>query len=1022
MKAKIRFSAFLLFFAVCHLLVGQNSKIVFVENKGQVSDQSNRPRKDILFVATDSKLNYYFKKSGFSYQVSKVLEEKEQKKSESIAYKLAEKILVHRIDVDWLGANPFPVIEKGTSLPGTDNYYLESCPDGVTGVRSFTDILFKEIYGGVDLHYFDHEGKLKYDYIVKAGADYKKIKYKIRGADKIYLNRHGALIIETPIGKIVEHVPVVRQEGSQPIAKWVLQDSIVSFNINGLNSTGTFTIDPLIRLWGTYYGGPQVEWGMATVTDNANDVYLCGFSQSPTSSIIATVGSHQTIFGGNQDGFISKFNAAGIRLWSTYYGGAGMDDFCSASIDLANNLYVTGSTNSSLAISTAGSHQSAFNGISDAYLVKFNSAGVRQWGTYYGGYKQDQAKCCATDVFGNVFLTGETFSDTTANVIATAGCHQQTFGGYLFNNPWNDGFLVKFNSAGARQWGTYYGGNTTDYTRGCATDLLGNIYICGATGSATGIATPSAFQPTLAGSMFNGYLAKFDAGGVRQWGTYYGNGTTCSFERCVTDNSNNIYLLGEAVSPAGANVTTAGAHQAVFGGGNQDALLVKFDPAGIRSWATYYGGPGDEWGRRCAVDNSKNIYIAGNALDNSAGTFTAPGCFQSTIAGGTDAYLAKFDSSGVRTMATLYGGSLTESGEGLWVANNYAIYMCGLTGSSGGTVIASPGAHQTVYGGGPTGDAYFVKFFDCGAPLTSTINSNNGCFGMANGSATMNVTGGIGYSYSWTPSGGTGSVALNLGAGVYTCVATSTCGNSSSATVIITPPAAALSSTVSCSAYTICSGSNASLTVISSGGTSPYTYSWSVGGTGSLVTINPTVTSNYSVISTDANGCFTTNTIVVNLFPVSTISIDATPSIICPGEITAITANGANTYTWSNGNTNATQTISPSITTGYTVTGTDGNGCESTASITIQVVPCTGFKSLIAYANNFAVYPNPGAGDFVIVSDEEKNIVLTNNIGQLLFEGKIKEGKNEFHFNHLENGVYFLQVKGNKTVKLVVMN
>ena len=134
-----------------------------------------------------------------------------------------------------------------------------------------------------------------------------------------------------------------------------------------------------------------------------------------------------------------KFNSAGVRQWGTYYGGNDVDNGNYCATDATGNVYLSGTTSSSVtAISTIGSHQSTYGGNGDAFLVKFNSSGGRQWGTYYGGVGGDNGNSCATDATGNVYLVGTTNSSLTA--IATLGSHQSTYGGGT-----NDAFLVKFN-------------------------------------------------------------------------------------------------------------------------------------------------------------------------------------------------------------------------------------------------------------------------------------------------------------------------------------------------------------------------------------------------------------------------------------------------------------------------------------------------------------------------------------------------------------------------------------------------
>jgi len=200
-------------------------------------------------------------------------------------------------------------------------------------------------------------------------------------------------------------------------------------------------------------------------------------------------------------------------------------------------------------------------------LVKFNSAGIRQWGTYYGGSGMDRGYSCDTDASGNVYMAGSTLS-YTSTAIATAGSHQSTFGG---------AFLVKFNSAGIRQWGTYYGGAGSVWGQSCATDAAGNVYMAGATNSGTDIATAGSHQSVLvtAGAWIDAFLVKFNSAGIRQWGTYYGGSGDDVGNSCATDASGNVYMAGWTDTPSGTSIATFGSHQSFYGG-NTDAFLVKF--------------------------------------------------------------------------------------------------------------------------------------------------------------------------------------------------------------------------------------------------------------------------------------------------------------------------------------------------------------------------------------------------------------------------------------------------------------
>jgi hypothetical protein len=140
---------------------------------------------------------------------------------------------------------------------------------------------------------------------------------------------------------------------------------------------------------------------------------------------------------------------------------------------------------------------------------------------------------------------------------------------------------------------------------------------------------------------------------------------------------------------------------------------------------------------------------------------------------------------------------------------------------------------------------------------------------------------------------------------------------------------------------TICAGGSATLTA--SGAT---TYTWAPGGaTTTAITVNPATTTVYTVTGTDANGCQNTasSTITVNALPTPSITVAETSGLtnndgtICAGASASLTAAGGSSYSWSSGETTAAITVSPAVTTTYTVTATDANGCQATASSTITV-------------------------------------------------------------------------------------
>ncbi len=222
--------------------------------------------------------------------------------------------------------------------------------------------------------------------------------------------------------------------------------------------------------------------------------------------------------------------------------------------------------------------------------------------------------------------------------------------------------------------------------------------------------------------------------------------------------------------------------------------------------------------------------------------------------------------------------------------------------------------------------------------VTSSItsSSNVSCNGGANGSATASGSGGTpGYTYGWS-SGASSATASGLSAGTYYVTVKDVNNCSSISSVTISQPAA-LTSTFNTTNVNCNGGSNGSLTVNPTGGTSPYTYSWSNSQT--TQTINGLIAGTYSVTITDSHSCTMVNSATVTQPTTLTSSITAQTNVSCNGGnngSATVTATGGTTnysYLWSN---SATTSSITNVTAGtYSVTVTDAHLCTNTSSVTI---------------------------------------------------------------------------------------
>lgn len=601
---------------------------------------------------------------------------------------------IHRVDIELVGANAHPIMTALSALPSMNNYYKGD--KNIENVRSYERVIYTNIYPSIDLEFFiSTEGKPEYQFYVRPGGDAKNIRLRYNGALKTYLS-DGKIMMDVAHGSIAEHIPLsYLSQSKEEVTVRYKQIGTNEFGCEApsYSATETLVIDPMPQLsWGTYYGMSGEHWwepstsGQNVSLDHIGNVYVTGATSNTGG--IATTGAYQVTLGGSSDGFIAKFNSNGVRLWATYYGGLGSEGLGRIVFDENNNMYSFGSTTSTSGIATSGAHQTIRSGTSDGFIVKFNSNGERLWGTYFGGTGSDQIFNIANDAVGNIYIVGGT---TSTNGIATSGTHQPTRSGtsdgfvIKFNNNgvrlWgtycggsssdrfldvgtdssgnvycfgetsstsgiatngafkttlsgpNDCYLVKFNSNGARLWGTYYGGGSEEYDSRLAIDENGDIYCSGLTGSTDDIATQGTHKPNFE-DVSDGFIVKFNSNGARLWGTYYGGENGDYIGSITTDNAGYIYIAGGTESQNG--ITTSGAFQenSDYGG----SFIAKFTSNGLRQWGTYCGGSRLY---DIAVDDDGNIYCVGESGSSDNNVITE-GAYQTTRGGYVDTFIAKF--------------------------------------------------------------------------------------------------------------------------------------------------------------------------------------------------------------------------------------------------------------------------------------------------------------------------------------------------------------------------------------------
>jgi hypothetical protein len=878
------------------------------------------------------------------------------------------------------------------------------------------------------------------------------------------------------------------------------------------------------------YGVPGEGMGHATSQGN---VYLSGVTTSSLSQSMASPGAHQTLLGGSQNGFLAKFDGNGVRLWGTYYGG-GSSEVNAVCTSPTGDIYLSGTTKTSTGtvITTAGAHQSTFGGSTyDAFLAKFDANGVRLWGTYYGGSGNDYGTSCATDAAGNVYMCGVTRS-SDSGVIATSGVHQVSGPAGLF-----DGYLVKFNASGVRQWGTYFGGPDEEYIMSCITRSNGDVFISGRTTSTLGISTPGAWQSVYGGGSADALLAGFNSNGICQWATYYG-GPDSEFGRSVcADTQGNIFMAGYSNSTVSL-LASSGSHQNASGG-KEDGILVKFEECTLPG--TPVAGPDQSMCQAHTVTLTATTNTGSVRWYESAGTATALGTGTTYVAGGL--------SAGIHTLyagAFTCGPSLTRAAVTVTVHATPTIVVNSGSICAGESFTITPGGADTytfINGGaiispsatssysiigtslqGCESDSAGVSHVIVNLPPVVSVNSGTICSGeiftlspsgaltysytggsstvspgsttsytisgssaegctatavaavMVNPTPTVSVNSGSicpGDSFTIQPSGAAGytfssgaSVVSPVATSIYTVIAGSVenCTSTAISTVWvdITPtisvnsgtictgdafilsPSGAFSYTYSSGSATLlpvnnatyyitgssalgCAASNTAVStvwvnitptisvnsgticagdpfIITPSGAFSYTYS---GGT---ATVLPVSHATYYITGSSTTGCLASNTaiatVVVNNLP--DILVSSSSNTICAMESATLTATGGQSYTWSPGGNTGNNVVSPVTNTSYTLTGTGTNGCSKTVIFTQYVDVCAGTEKW-GHETGLRIFPNPFSEKvFIEMTGAQGDLQVLDATGRLIVSFEAAE-RIELDLRHLTQGIYFLR-------------
>ncbi len=710
----------------------------------------------------------------------------------------------------------------------------------------------------------------------------------------------------------------------------------------------------------------------------------------------------------NTDMLMIKTTSTGDTLWTRAYGGAGYETAYGVQQTAEGDYLIVGRTTSF----GSGSY--------DIYLVKLNPSGNEIWSKTIGSTGNDQGTGIQLTGDGGFVLTGYTSLGAGSSAA----------------------FVIKMDSSATIEWAKTYGGAGSDFGQSIDTTFDGGYVLTGWT--------------TSFGNGGNDmYLVKTDPGGNSGCNDAPVSFTVSTAPSAVNDPNldmeSDLDFRSRVVTTGsgGAEVVSC-ADTVVFADFTTSSFEICqnegliFTDLSLGSGLSHW-----KWTFEGANPSTDTVQNPGPILFDSSGVFAVTLIASDTSESDTlvkyitviaktrdtidviacDQYIVPSGNSTYTTNGTYFDTIPNKAGcDSLMVINltilqstNHTIYpiitTCdsSYTSPSGNYVFDTTGVYFDTLTNSVNCDSVIRIELTVYGRTYATLDTFN-CAGITSPSTKYTWTATGIYSDTITNSRGCDSViTVNLSSVSYDTVAITTCDSLISPSGKSWSTSNTYSDTVTgsnlCdSIITIYLTVNPSPMVIAAGpsdiclgstvllqGSGATTYEWDHGiGPFQNTSVSPTTDDTY-VLTGTTNGCVAKDSveITVHALPVITSSVDAD---ICDGDSIELTAGGAVTYDWDNsGGSGASVFVAPNSTTTYTVTGTDGNGCEGTSSTKIDVISV----------------PKP----VIILSGADLRTTSIFSGYEWFLNGSALPNSNNQSYTFTENGSYTVEATGTNNCK-----
>ncbi len=629
--------------------------VVFEPNKGQVSPNVEwiaRGRGYEMFVTRDSATFALFENAGAAERPNARRLSSARSSAPPSDTQMSAIRMTLRGSRRWDAGGLEPTGGVSNYFVGNDSSHWQ------TNIPHYGRLRVADVYAGIDLVFYDHNGDLEYDFILAPGADPRQIRLTFEGAAQMRVDEEaGDLVLATESGsELRTHRPRVFQEVDGRRVEVagaydLMEHGDAVFNLASYDGKNSLVIDPSVTFT-TFIHGSAEDIATTIAADNSGNSYVAGWTLSSDLPVVNNLRGFasktcstpptrpNTLCG--PYAFIAKLASNGSIAFLTYFGGSGMD-MANAAVADATGVYVAGFTSSDDFPTYFGTYK---RGGGDVFVTKLSPQGTLIYSSVFGGTNLDEATGIDVDSSHAVYVTGKTKSSdypvSFYNYPANTPPMQKTFGGV-----W-DAFVTKLNPNGLLYDGysTYLGGSLDDEGAAITVDSAGYAYVTGITFSKNFPTVGPSFGFPAAQDATTAFVTRLvPDGSSAVYSIYLGGGSDEG--NAIALNANGVaYVAGDTASTTFP--TTIGAFQRLKPSPQKmpnglfifDGFVAAISPGGQLLSATYLGATDNtSFSRSIGLNGSGEVYVAGDTVSTS---FAGPATFTPNPTAG---YLVKFNSS-----------------------------------------------------------------------------------------------------------------------------------------------------------------------------------------------------------------------------------------------------------------------------------------------------------------------------------------------------------------------------------------